>query len=179
LRDKRASKRALFAKAEAARRLVDGYDALLILNDHLDVALATGADGVHLGQDDLPYFAARRLLGREKIIGLTVHNVSQAREAQRWGANYVGVSPVFATATKEDAGKAAGVELVREISQAVTIPVIAIGGITLDNALQVIQAGADGVCAISAVLTAADVTAEIEKFQNLFHQHFLKPHPSA
>jgi thiamine-phosphate pyrophosphorylase len=176
-RRKDGSTRELLAEARQLRELCNG--ALFIVNDRVDIALAVDADGVHLGQDDLPYFAARRLLGREKIIGLTVHNVSQAREAQRWGANYVGVSPVFATATKEDAGEAAGVALIREISQAVTIPVIAIGGINLNNALQVIQAGADGICAISAVLTTADVKAEIEKFQNLFHEHFLKGHPSA
>jgi thiamine-phosphate pyrophosphorylase len=125
---------------------------------------------VHLGRDDLPYSVARRLLGRKKIIGLTVHTLKQAIQAQRSGADYVGVSPVFTTNTKLDAGKPVGIELIREIKKRISLPIIAIGGINLSNAREVIRAGADGLSAISAVLAARDVRLEIEKFQRLFRE---------
>jgi thiamine-phosphate pyrophosphorylase len=137
----------------------------------VDVALAAAADGVHLGQDDLPYAAARRLLGQKRIIGLTVGSLAEALEAQSLGADYLGVSPIFPTRTKADAGAAGGLVLLREIRKQVSLPLIAIGGITLTNAAAVIGAGADGVCAISAVVTKDNVKAEIEKFQALFRQH--------
>jgi thiamine-phosphate pyrophosphorylase len=140
---------------------------VFLINDRVDIALAAEADGVHLGQDDLPYSLARKLLGR-RVIGLTVHNVREAREAQAAGADYLGVSPVFPTRTKQDAGKPAGIELVRRIRKEVRIPIVAIGGITLANAPAVIAAGADAVCAISAVVSKKNVRAEIDKFQKLF-----------
>jgi thiamine-phosphate pyrophosphorylase len=142
--------------------------ALFLINDRIDVALASDADGVHLGQSDMPYLAARRILGPDKIIGITVHNLSEALEAQRLGANYLGVSPIFPTATKPDAGKPAGIVLIEKIRALVDIPLIAIGGINLANAPEVIRVGADGLCAISAVVTNEDVGQEIRKFQKLF-----------
>ncbi len=155
-------------KEAAALRCVCKRTVLLI-NDRVDVALAVAADGVHLGQEDMPIKKARRLLGKKKIIGMTVHTVREAKEAQRLGADYLGVSPVFATATKPDAGEPAGLNLIRKIKKAVFLPLVAIGGITLENASQVIAAGANAVCAISAVVTKKDVKKEILKFQNLFH----------
>ncbi len=143
-------------------------NALFLINDRLDIALSVNADGVHLGCGDMPYSAARKLLGGDKIIGLTVHSVREAEEAQKLGADYIGVSPIFATKTKSDAGKAAGTGLIREIKKRVSLPLIAIGGINLSNAKEVIAAGADGLCAISAVITKPDVKKEIEKFQELF-----------
>jgi len=145
-------------------------DILLLINDRLDIALAVDADGVHLGQDDMPYEIARKILGKDKVIGITVHNIEEAREAEKIGADYVGVSPVFSTSTKSDAGKPAGVSLIIEIKKNVSIPVVAIGGINLKNAEEVVAAGADGLCAISAVVAADDVAAEIKKFQELFAQ---------
>jgi len=139
-----------------------------IVNDRVDVALEVDADGVHLGQEDLSYHEARSLLGPGKIIGLTVHNVAEALAAAAAGADYLGVSPLFATATKADAGAPAGVQLLAAIRRRVSLPLVAIGGITLENAPLVIAAGADAVCAISQVVTRADVRAEIEKFQALF-----------
>jgi thiamine-phosphate pyrophosphorylase len=141
---------------------------LFLVNDRVDLALAIGADGVHLGQEDLPYRQARELLGPEKIIGVTVHDVAEALAAQALGADYLGVSPIFSTITKADAGAPTGVALLAEIRRRVAIPLVAIGGITLANAPEVISAGADAVCAISAVVTKNDVAAEIEKFQGLF-----------
>lgn len=139
-----------------------------IINDRVDVALAVGADGVHLGQDDMPYAQARKILGKHKIIGITVHNVHEAEEAHKLGAHYLGVSPIFKTTTKPDAGKPGGITLIREIRKKVPLPLVAIGGITLENAPLVIAAGADALCAISCVVTQEDVKKEIEKFQRLF-----------
>jgi thiamine-phosphate pyrophosphorylase len=165
-RQKQASAREMYAEARKLREVC--RNITFLVNDQVDLALAVDADGVHLGQDDLPYAAARKLLGKSKIIGLTVHTVAQARQAQRLGANYLGVSPIFATITKVDAGQPAGLELIREIRKQVSLPLIAIGGINLKNAAAVIRAGADGVCAIAAVVTKPDVKAEIHKFQKLF-----------
>jgi len=139
-----------------------------LIDDRVDIALSVNADGVHLGTFDMPYSVARKLLGNKKIIGLTVHSVKEAIEAQRLGADYIGVSPVFATKTKCDAGKPKGVGLIKQIRKQVSIPIIAIGGINLSNAKEVIEAGASGLCAISAVVTKPDVKKEIEKFQALF-----------
>jgi len=144
---------------------------LFLVNDRVDVALEVGADGVHLGQEDFSYYEARNLLGPDKIIGVTVHNVAEALTAQAAGADYLGVSPIFATATKADAGAPAGVALLAEIRRRVTLPLVAIGGITLANAPEVIEAGADAVCAIGAVVTKPDVGGEIKKFQGLFQRH--------
>jgi len=141
---------------------------VFLVNDRIDIALAVDADGVHLGQYDMPYKQTRKLLGKNKIIGVTVHNLKEAKAAQKQGADYLGVSPIFATGTKKDAGKPAGVKLIREIKKIAKIPVIAIGGINLENAREVIDAGADGLCAISAVVAKHDVKKEIEKFQQLF-----------
>jgi thiamine-phosphate pyrophosphorylase len=165
-RDKEASAAAMIAEARLLRRLC--REALFLINDRVDVALAVDADGVHLGQEDLHYREARRLLGEKKIIGITVNTMEQAVEAARLGADYLGVSPIFATQTKPDAGEPAGLDLLREIRALVSLPLIAIGGITLDNAPDVIEAGADGVCAISAVVTQPDVGEAIAEFQKLF-----------
>lgn len=165
-RQKPGHPRDLLAEARQLRRLC--RRTLFLVNDRVDIALEVAANGVHLGQEDLPYREARRLLGPDKIIGITVHDVDEALTALELGADYLGVSPIFSTTTKFDAGLPTGVELVAEIRRRVAIPLIAIGGITLANAPAVIAAGADAVCAISAVVTAADVRAEIEKFQQLF-----------
>jgi thiamine-phosphate pyrophosphorylase len=156
----------LVAEARQLRQLC--RHIRFVVNDRVDLALEVGADGVHLGQEDLAYPEARNLLGPGKIIGLTVHTVAEALAAQAAGADYLGVSPIFATATKDDAGAPAGVTLLAEIRRQVSLPLVAIGGITLANAPGVIAAGADAVCAISAVVTQPQVKAEIDKFQKLF-----------
>ena len=165
-REKQAPAQKAYEEALKLRRICK--NVIFLINDRLDLALAVGADGVHLGQEDLPLAVARKLLGRRKIIGVTVHNLKEAREAQRGGADYLGVSPIFSTSTKEDAGKPTGVALIKAIKKQVSLPLIAIGGINLANAGEVVSAGADGLCAISAVVTQADVKAEILKFQKLF-----------
>ncbi|MHC1623243.1 MAG: thiamine phosphate synthase [Candidatus Methanospirareceae archaeon] len=165
-RDKKKTTEELVQEAIELKKLCG--PALFIMNDRVDVAMAAGADGVHLGQDDLPYESARKLMGNGKIIGVTVHSLDEARRAQEAGANYIAVSPIFSTTTKLDAGTAAGLQLLRDVKRHCTVPVVAIGGINMGNLYDVIEAGADCVCAISAVITKGSVRKEIEKFQEAF-----------
>ncbi len=165
-RNKNAAARRMYEEALKLRNLC--RDRTLLVNDRIDIALAVGADGVHLGQKDIPCRIARKILGRKKIIGLTVHNLKEARQARRWGADYIGVAPVFPTHTKSDAIKAVGIKLIREIKRRLDIPVVALGGVNLSNAKDIIRAGADGLCAISAVVSKKDVKTEIQKYQRLF-----------
>ena len=165
-RNKQATTRQMIDEARVLRALCQ--NVLFLVNDRVDIALASGADGVHLGQDDMPYAMARKLLGDGAVIGVTVHTVEEALQAQRHKADYIGVSPIYLTSTKIDAGLASGPELIRSIKTNVTLPVIAIGGITHANAREVIDAGADGLCAISAVVCSDDVEKAINRFQKLF-----------
>jgi thiamine-phosphate pyrophosphorylase len=165
-RDKAADSAAMYRKARDLKRVSKG--ALFLVNDRIDVALAVNADGVHLGQDDLPLVVARKLLGKKKIIGVSVSTAGQAAAAVRGGADYLGVGPVFATATKTDAHRPVGVDLIRTIKARFDIPVVVIGGISLENAPEVIAAGADALCAISAVVAKAGVGCRIREFQMLF-----------
>ena len=165
-REKVASSLRMLEEARVLRALCPR--ALFLVNDRVDICLASGADGVHIGQDDLPLPVCRKLLGAKKIIGVTVHSLSEALRAQAQGADYLAVSPVFPTKTKKDAGRASGTRLIRQIRSRTMLPLAAIGGITLDNVPEVIAAGADCVCAISAVVRRNDVAAEIVKFQRFF-----------
>jgi thiamine-phosphate pyrophosphorylase len=142
--------------------------ALFLVNDRLDIALAVDADGIHIGDKDLPLSVARKLLGKRKIIGVSVRSLKEARAAFKGGADYLGVGPIFRTTTKKDAAAPIGTGLIVAIKKEIPLPVVAIGGITPDNAVEVIQAGADCLCAISSVLTKKDVKKEINKFQELF-----------
>lgn len=168
-REKHKSSKEMYEEALKLRKLCSNI--IFLVNDRVDIALSVNADGIHLGSDDLPYAIARKLLGKKRIIGLTVHTLKQAREAQESGADYIGVSPVFSTNTKPDAGIPVGTGLIRQIKTSVSLPVIAIGGINLANAKEVIRSGADGLCAISCVVGAEDVKLEIEKFQRLFGEN--------
>lgn len=159
LRDKKLSGRELFVTAVTVRRITRDAGALFIVNDRLDVALAAGADGAHLGENDLPIEEARRLAPPGFIIGASVSSVVTATRAAAVGADYVALSPTFATGSKDDAGPGHGLTMLTEIRQAISIPLIAIGGITAENVGDVIAAGADGVAVISAVVGKADVTA--------------------
>ena len=135
--------------------MVKRAGGVFIVNDHADIAKAVDADGVHLGQDDLPLEYGRKVLGWDKLIGISTHSVGQAREAEAAGADYIGFGPLFPTTTK-DAGPCQGVENLRSLRKAVTFPVLAIGGIRPDNLAEAMQAGANGVAVISAVLSAPD-----------------------
>jgi thiamine-phosphate pyrophosphorylase len=164
-RNKTTSSAVLYREALQLRSVCT--KALFIINDRIDIALAVDADGVHIGQDDLSITVARKILGKKKIIGVSVSTFSQAADAANAGADYLGVGPVYATATKSDAEEPTGVALIRRIKGRFGIPVAAIGGITFDNAPSVITAGADALAAISAVVTKPDVCARIRKFQAL------------
>jgi thiamine-phosphate pyrophosphorylase len=162
LRDKTGSKREILGKAKALRSLTRRYGALFIVNDHIDIALAADADGVHLGQDDLPLPEARKIMG-SRIVGISTHSIEQAKEAERGGADYIGVGPVFPTRTKPDAA-AVTVSLVRQAAREIRIPFFAIGGIKLDNADEVLAAGAKRICAVSEIVGSADVRGTCEAF---------------
>jgi thiamine-phosphate pyrophosphorylase len=157
LRDKRMSARELLGAAEAIRANTAGTKTLFLVNDRFDIALAAGADGVHLGQDDLPVSAARRCVPASFVIGVSVGSVEEALRAERAGADYVAVSPVFATGSKADAGPGHGLATVEAVRSAVSVPVLAIGGIGPSNAAAVIRAGADGCAVISAVVSQPDM----------------------
>lgn len=156
LRDKCRSAREVLAIARAIRPIAAAAGARFIINDRLDLALLA-ADGVHLGQDDLPVEAARRLAPSPFIIGVSVGSVEEALRAEREGADYVAVSPVFATSSKGDAGPGHGLETVAAVRAAVDIPVLAIGGIDHSNAADVIRSGADGCAVISSVVSAPEI----------------------
>ncbi len=156
LREKTASTRAFMEKAEAVQDAIRGKGIPLIINDRVDVALAVDADGVHLGSDDMPYEKARSILGREAIIGVSVETLEEAEEMSGSGVDYFGVSPIFATGTKPDHAPPLGLEGLRKIRKHVSEPLIAIGGVDVDNAADVIAAGADGIAVVTAITLAND-----------------------
>jgi len=156
LRAKRATPREILSLGEEVRRVARGMNAAFLVNDRPDLALALEADGVHVGPDDLPSPEARRLLPRPAILGVSASSVREAKEAEESGADYLGVGPVFTTMTKPDAGEPLGLSSFSEIASAVGIPVVGIGGITLENSASVIEAGAAGVATVSAILGAED-----------------------
>ena len=170
LRDKSCSCRELIRIGRILRTITRRGPTLLIINDRLDVALACGADGVHLGQADMRTDVARQIAPPGFIIGVSVSTVDEAVRAEREGADYVALSPTFSTGSKPDAGPGHGLEILREIRWNVSVPVIAIGGIDRHNAGEVIAAGADGVAVISAVVGAADITAAARDLKNLIRQ---------
>jgi thiamine-phosphate pyrophosphorylase len=157
LRDKQASTRELIETGLALRHLTRERHALLIVNDRIDVALAVDADGAHVGQEDMPADLARHLLGSERILGVSVATVEEARAAEAAGADYLGVGPIFATASKVDAGPAIGLDPLTTIARCLPLPLVAIGGIGAGNADKVIRAGATGIAVISAVVSAEDI----------------------
>lgn len=155
-RDKTSPRRVIYEQALIIRRVTRAFGALFIMNDHADIAVAVDADGVHLGQDDLPLEAARKIVGN-RIVGISTHSVGEAIAAAEAGADYIGFGPIFPTTTK-DAGMPKSPEALREIRTAVSIPVIAIGGISADNAASVFFGGAHGVAVSSALQKGAAET---------------------
>jgi len=154
LREKHCSTREFIAEARLVKKLLQGTAIPLIINDRLDVALAVEAEGVHLGQQDMSISDARRLAGSRLIIGISAESLADALRAEAEGADYIGISPVFATATKTDTAKPLGLAGIRRIREAVRLPLVGIGGITVDNAIEVLRAGADGVAVVSAIVSA-------------------------
>lgn len=166
-REKAAATRQMIAEAQALRELTRRAGVPLIVNDRLDVALAIDADGVHVGQDDMPAALARRLIGPDKILGVSTANLAEAMQAVRDGADYLGVGPVLATPTKPDAAPPIGMDGLREICRHVPIPVVAIGGINATNAADAIAAGAQGIAVVSAVVAAEDVATAARQLRAL------------
>ena len=163
LREKNISSREFLNRAIQLRKVIPS-DVSFIVNDRVDIAVICGADGVHLGQDDIPLPSARKIMGEDKIIGVSTHNLEQAKKAEAEGADYIGVGPVFSTSTKPDALHPVGCEMIRCIKKEVKIPVVAIGGICPENLKEVLEAGADGVAVISAIFARRDI---LKATQNL------------
>ncbi|MBI2351368.1 MAG: thiamine phosphate synthase [Deltaproteobacteria bacterium] len=163
LRAKETAAKEFLRLAREMRGLTRPAGCLFIVNDRLDIALAAKADGVHLGQEDLPLAIARKLMGREKIIGISTHDLAQAKEAERGGADYIGFGPIFGTATKDTGYSARGLAMLKEIRKAVKIPIVAIGGINETNVAQVWEAGADAAAIISDLMGAEDLAGKVKR----------------
>lgn len=161
-RAKTASSAEMYAEALQLKALCDSFKVPLIINDRLDIAMAVGAAGVHLGQDDLPCAAARKLLGEDYIIGVSAHNPAEAKAALQSGADYLGCGAVFGTATKADVKKL-GTEGLVAICREKGLPVVGIGGVTTDNYREVRAAGADGAAIVSGILAQPDIRATVEE----------------
>ncbi|WP_417577605.1 thiamine phosphate synthase [Phascolarctobacterium succinatutens] len=160
-RAKTASSAEMYAEALQLKALCDSFNVPLIINDRLDIAMAVGAAGVHLGQDDLPCAAARKLLGKDYIIGVSAHNPAEAKAALQSGADYLGCGAVFGTATKADVKKL-GTDGLAAICKAKGLPVVGIGGVTADNYREVRAAGADGAAIVSGILAQPDIRTTVE-----------------
>jgi thiamine-phosphate pyrophosphorylase len=169
-RDKHGDSRDLLRTAKIIRAITQKSGTLFIVNDRLDIAIACGADGVHLGQGDMPPATARQLAPPGFIIGVSVGTVEEALGAVLEGADYLALSPTFATLSKDDAGPGHGLGRLREIRRAISIPLIAIGGINCGNVPDVIAAGADGIAVISAVVDASDVTTAARDLKHVVQQ---------
>ena len=162
LRAKTMAPRDFLQLARSTRSLSRSRDCRLIINDRADIALTSDADGVHLGQEDLPLHAARKIMG-QKLIGISTHDVNQAKEAERGGADYIGFGPMFGTMTKATGYAARGVEMLRQIRSAVRLPIVAIGGIKEENVQEVWRAGAESAAIISDILGATDIAAKTRR----------------
>lgn len=171
-RAKTASSAEMYAEALQLKALCDSFKVPLIINDRLDIAMAVGAAGVHLGQDDLPCAAARKILGEDYIIGVSAHNPAEAKAALQSGADYLGCGAVFGTATKADVQKL-GTDGLAAICKAKGLPVVGIGGVTADNYREVRAAGADGAAIVSGILAQPDIRATVRAIARV-SQEFAK-----
>jgi thiamine-phosphate pyrophosphorylase len=163
LRVKDLPSRDFLTLAQQVRDVCQRYGCLLIINDRADIALAVNADGVHVGQEDLPLAAARKVVGPHKIVGVSTHDHVQAQEAERNGADYIGFGPLFGTTTKATGYSARGLDQLREIRTLVRLPIVAIGGITTERAPFALAAGANAVAMISDLVLAPDVTKKVRE----------------
>ncbi|MDI9479153.1 MAG: thiamine phosphate synthase [Halanaerobiales bacterium] len=160
-REKEKSMMARYQECEEIRKLTREYGATFIINDHVDLALAVEADGVHIGQEDLPIEVVRSLAGDELLIGVSTHSPEEAEDAVRRGADYIAIGPIFRTTTKENAGEPVGLEYLEYVAKNVDIPLVAIGGITEENILDVYRAGARCISLVSEIVGAEDIGAKI------------------
>jgi thiamine-phosphate pyrophosphorylase len=169
LREKSATTREIIQLGQVLHRITRESDIPLIVNDRVDIALALDAEGVHVGEEDMPAALARDLIGPDRILGVSAGTVEEARQAEEDGADYLGVGDIYGTPSKPGAGVPIGVQGLREIARSVSIPVVGVGGITADNAAAVIEAGAAGVAVISAVVGAPDPEAAGRQLREVIH----------
>lgn len=168
-REKERKMGVILEECLAIRRLTSEYGATFIVNDHVDIALLVNADGVHVGQEDIPAQEVRRLLGPEKIIGLSTHSPEQARAAVKAGVDYIGVGPIYATKTKKDVCEPVGLDYLRYVAKNLEIPFTAIGGIKSGNIAEVIRAGASCCCVVSAFVGAQDIGGAVREMRAAMH----------
>ncbi|EQB86953.1 hypothetical protein M918_11435 [Clostridium sp. BL8] len=166
LREKNISTLSFHNIAKKLKEITHKYRVPLIINDRIDIALSSEADGLHIGQDDMPLEIARKIIGKDKIIGVSVRTLEQALLAENNGADYLGVGAIYPTGSKEDA-TLVGLEALKSIKENVKIPVVAIGGIKEDNCKEVIKAKADGIAVISAIFGEDDIRMASKKLQEL------------
>ena len=164
LREKTISDRKFISLAREVRDITTKRGSLLIINDRVHVVRKVNADGIHLGQQDMSALEARNIIGDEKIIGVSTHSITQARQAQKDGADYIAIGPIYPTSTKGHE-PSVGIEIIHEISEAVSIPIIAIGAITLENLDGVLKAGASRIAVCSAIIDSKDIYSSTRQFK--------------
>ena len=167
IREKDKSTRDFLAQAEKIHRLCRDYHVPLIVNDRIDVAMAIGAEGIHIGQSDMPYAVARQLVGPDVLIGLSVENMDHVSAAESWDVDYYGVSPIFSTPTKTDVYTEWGIQGLQNLRWKSQKPLIAIGGLNASNAAEIVRAGADGVAVVSAIMSAPDPEIAAHDLKNI------------
>ncbi|MCY6356862.1 thiamine phosphate synthase [Clostridium sp. ZS2-4] len=163
IREKDASTREFYNVAKEIKEVTDKYNVPLIINDRIDIALAVDAAGVHLGQSDMSIEVARKILGEDKIIGISAGNIEEALEAEKLGADYLGIGAIFYTGTKKDIDEPIGLEGLKEITNKIKIPSVAIGGINKDNTAEIMETGVNGISVISAILGYEDTKKASEE----------------
>jgi thiamine-phosphate pyrophosphorylase len=173
-REKYKTKQEKLKEAGELKSMCSDFGSLLIVNDDIDVAKSVDADGLHLGQDDLPLKEARKLFGEKKIIGISTHSRKQAEEAVSGGADYIGVGPLFATKTKDDVCDPVGLEYLEYAVKNITVPFVAIGGIKLHNIHEVINRGAKHICLVSEITGAQDIQKQVKKINKKIIENQIK-----
>ena len=168
IREKTAETLDFYNLALKVKEITSKYEVPLIINDRVDVALAIDADGVHIGQSDMPCDVTRKLIGADKILGVSAATIEEAKKAQNDGADYIGTGAVFPTSTKDDAPKITKQDL-KEIVESIEIPVVAIGGITKDNAPELIDTGIAGLSVVSAIMSSDNPKKSSEELLNIFN----------
>ena len=168
LREKTASTKDFYQLALKVKEITSKYDVPLLINDRIDIAIAVDSEGVHIGQDDMPADIARKIFGEERILGVSASTVEEAKKAQMDGADYIGSGAVFPTSTKDDADSVSKDEL-KEIVESIDIPVVAIGGISLENAGSLKDTGIAGFSVVSAIMSAKDPKEASQKLKEIYH----------
>jgi len=168
-REKKKDLELMIEEAKKIKNICKGK-ALFIVNDQIEVALAIDADGLHIGQDDISFENSRKLFGKNKIIGLTVHNVKEAIQAEKLGVDYIGLAPIFKTETKPDTHNPIGITEIKLVRKNVSLPIVAVGGINKENIRDVINSGADSIVSISAILCSDDIFKETKEFCKIIRE---------